>query len=403
MKRITAYYCLIIILCSGCSRIKVVDIQNSAQGQLKPGFYLREYGIKKIVLDSATSPRLVYMQYYDNEGLNTLAFLNKINNRIYIYDYNKGDHLKNISLDSLTKKKGSLLAFHIKNEDSIYVYDSYNSALLLTNNQGNLLNKVSLIGNSHPQKDPWFLKYPQYKLQTAIPFIETATELLVPGFFPFSVPSNVIKDRKLIAHVNYRTNKATFSHTYPDTLYGSNYSWGTPFTDVFTELMPDKKHLISSFSVSHDLYISDLSSSNISHVYAGSNVAGSISSFEKSLDKMPSHSIEKHFIETDEYAAIKYDKYRNVYYRFLRKGIPKQNENTVMDDKPVIVVIMDKNLKYLGETNIGKLENLNIQNVFVTREGLNVEYIGGRLNEDILTLKIFSLEKLNAAALSVQR
>ncbi|EOR95313.1 hypothetical protein ADIARSV_1508 [Arcticibacter svalbardensis MN12-7] len=55
---------------------------------------------------------------------------------------------------------------------------------------------------------------------------------------------------------------------------------------------------------------------------------------------------------------------------------------------------MDKNFKYLCETNIGNGEDWNWQNSFVTKEGLNVEYTGNKNDESHLTLKIFNLKKI---------
>ena len=63
-----------------------------------------------------------------------------------------------------------------------------------------------------------------------------------------------------------------------------------------------------------------------------------------------------HIIKNDEYAAIKYDKYRKVYYRFLRNEIAKNKDTITVYDKPIIVIIMDEHFKYLGETNIGKMK-----------------------------------------------
>ena len=95
------------------------------------------------------------------------------------------------------------------------------------------------------------------------------------------------------------------------------------------------------------------------------------------------------------YAAVLYDKFRNIYYRFLLKGLPGATFSTPKEEKPIIIIIMDENFNYLGETNIGTGKEWNWNNTFITREGLNIEYIGDDLNEDYLTFKIFSLNSIN--------
>jgi hypothetical protein len=56
---------------------------------------------------------------------------------------------------------------------------------------------------------------------------------------------------------------------------------------------------------------------------------------------------------------------------------------------------MDEQFNYLGETLIGKAEEWNWTNSFVTQEGLNIEYIDDNdMDEEHLNFKIFTIEKL---------
>jgi hypothetical protein len=55
---------------------------------------------------------------------------------------------------------------------------------------------------------------------------------------------------------------------------------------------------------------------------------------------------------------------------------------------------MDKNFNYLGETTIGKGDKEWFwQNSFVTKEGLNIEYIE-KDSEEYLTFKIFTIKNI---------
>ena len=75
--------------------------------------------------------------------------------------------------------------------------------------------------------------------------------------------------------------------------------------------------------------------------------------------------------------------------------MPNATTETDWRDKPVSVIVFDKNFNYMGETVIGTLKNCNWENCFVTSEGLNIEYVKpANNNEDILTFKIFAPRKI---------
>ena len=55
---------------------------------------------------------------------------------------------------------------------------------------------------------------------------------------------------------------------------------------------------------------------------------------------------------------------------------------------------MDEYFNYPGETVIGTGEDWYRQNSFVTKEGLNIEFIEKDPEEKYLTLKIFTIKKI---------
>ena len=386
-----------VLLCISCSEEnKIVKIKNEMMGKLQSSVTLQEISVKKFALDSITAPRILYSQVYINENKKrSFTFLNTNNNSLYFYDF---ETLKLNKIIALSNTKSSKIehaaAFHVKAPDSIYVYNKSSLELLLINSKGNILKIISLIGNHNLRKDPWFYKFPQYNPQAANPFLEIDGELLFTGQYMESLPDTLIDKFKFMAHLDLKTNRVVYSHTYPRSLYGFNYNWeGQVFTQVYTELNSDRDKIILSFPISHDLYISDLHSGEYKAVYGGSNEAGTISSIGVSR-KETSNSISKsHFMRNDEYGAIKYDKYRKVYYRFLRKSVPNGDENTDIKKKMITVIILDENFNYVGEKTIGRSKNWFLENVFVTKEGLNIEYLEDSINEDYLTLKIFTIKK----------
>ena len=95
----------------------------------------------------------------------------------------------------------------------------------------------------------------------------------------------------------------------------------------------------------------------------------------------------------DMYGPIIYDIYRGVYYRFLLKKVTDKRKSNSVPDKDINIVIMDKDFNYLGETTIGNGKKWNIQNAFITQEGLNIEHLSPEnQDEDHMVFKIFQLK-----------
>lgn len=394
MRRRLLFTYLLLLLLVACTH-HTIGIKNEKKGQLNASFQLEVSGTKRIILDSITAPKPQYTQIFtDSTGTLCFTLLNTYTNSIYFYNYNTLEFIKKITFN----KKGpdgiqSIKGYHIKNMDSIYVYNMPFTEIVLTNSDGKIRNKISLRGERN-SKD-WSTYYPQYYPKTVNPFIEIPGKLLLTGQYFFSIPDSMIARFNFNAQLDLKTNKVNFRHTYPKQLYGSGYNWeGELFTEVFPGLHPDGDKLIYSFPVSHDLYITGLNADDYTKVYAGSNLAGTIYSIGRDVHKTPGEITLIHYARQDLYAAVKYDKYRKVYYRFLLKGIPNATIRTRKEDKPIAVIVMDENFNYLGETVIGTGEDWYWQNSFVTLEGLNIEYLEKDFEEAYLTLKIFTLKKI---------
>lgn len=385
----------VLAVLSSCSS-NFVEVQNVKKGKMTATMYLAMQEEKKIPLDSFSAPQPQYVQLYKDESDSTnLTFLNTFAGTIYIYDYITSGLKKTIKF-SKEEKEGikNPLGYYIKNFDSIYVYNKTNNELVLINDSGKVFSRISLIGN-HPFRElSWTYKYPQYIPSTAAPLIGTGQELTIPGQYMLSLPDSICERFKFETHIDLSNNSVSFFHQYPPSLYGHNYFWENEglFTNVYCDLAPNNK-MVYSFPVSHNLFVAEKNKEGYSMVYAGSNEAGTITSFK---NKLSTEELIMEVCKTDLYAGIRYDKYRKVYYRFLRKAMPGASSMTTIVNKPLSVIIMDENFKYLGETTIGACNNYNWENAFVTEEGLNIEYLDKKdITEAYLHYKIFKPKNLN--------
>lgn len=404
MKRIFyLFYTVVFVSCSNNSTNEVAVV-NQFENNLKPKFNMVEKELKHFKLDSTTAPVPRYMSliYNDSTKKQELTFFNDFTHTIQFYDYDSLKLIKKIKFDKdgsngIVKPAG----YFIKNRDSIYIYDMYRLELCLTNGKGQLLNKKSLIGNLDVKKDPWMYKYPQNHPSTVTPVLGIDDELIIMGQSMQDIQDTIIDKFRYLSYVNKKLNQSKVMYKYPKKLYGNNYLWGDPlFTEVFYDVVikdKGKSKIIFSYPVSHDIYLSDgLKEQNVVKKYAGSNYAGVISSldFKKGKSIMPSE-LRANYIKNDLYGAILYDKYRKVYYRFLRRGVKEAENKFDLKDKPIAVIIYDDKFNYLGETDLGLAKVCHWENSFVSKEGLNIEWIDPRdVDETYLKLKIFVLKEI---------
>jgi len=373
-----------------------VSNENEQEGKLKSTQDLVLICKKKILIDDETAPKSPYMQIYrDSLGKTMLTFLNAYNNSIYIFDYQSGTFIKKISY----KKEGpngilGMAGYYIKNLDSIYVYNRPLVELDLTDNIGYIKNRISLRG-----KDvKWALSYPQYFFNTVCPIFEINRHLILTGLCPFSIDKSSINKFLFTACIDIENNKLEYHHLYPSEIYGNNANWEDPlFMQVFPAYSPSGD-LIYSFPESHKLYISHWNEDiYYKTVYGGSNVAGTIRSINWNYHsaRTPRELIYNHYLQQDLYAAILYDPWRKVYYRFMQKGIKDCTTHSQLTEKSIIVILMNEQFNYLGETLIGTGEKWNWENSFVTKEGLNIEYIDSNdTAEACMNFRIFSIKKI---------
>lgn len=75
--------------------------------------------------------------------------------------------------------------------------------------------------------------------------------------------------------------------------------------------------------------------------------------------------------------------------------MPNATPKTPIDSKNLVVVMMDEQFRYLGETELGTGKEWNWTNSFVSPEGLNIEKIGTEVeDDDYLTFGIFSVRAI---------
>lgn len=374
----------------------VVSVKNPRQGELQATHQLVVSGEKRFFLDAGTAPHPPYVQIVeDSLNRRVLTFLNPYQNAIYFYNYEDTSFVKKIAYE----REGAnavlkISGYYIKGPDSIYLYNMPMTEVDLTNSAAEVQERVSLRGNSNNSNWPRY--YPQYLLSTVNSFILRDHTLILTGQSCFSIQNANIDKFKFSAYINTLNNLVEFHHTYPREIYGNDVNWegGLP-TLVFPALTADNE-LIFSFPASHHLYLTKEGSDTLKSIYGGSNVARTIHSINYGEPvRTPEELIMTNYLQEDMYGAILYDPYREVYYRFLLQGIPQATIRTSKEEKPVTIIIMDKEFNYIGETTLITGKEWNWNNSFITSEGLTIEYLDNNdSSEDYLIFKTLIPEAL---------
>jgi hypothetical protein len=195
------------------------------------------------------------------------------------------------------------------------------------------------------------------------------------------------------AIINIEGNEALVDNktgAFPKQIKENFYNVYNPRTAVNS-----KEDYIFSFGPLPELYI---------YNHAGElTIKETPSKFHKEIKPMPIESIqnqqftERYSLESPSYADIKYDKYRNLYYRAFLHGINYENEDgtiNTFDQMKWSLMILDADFKVIGEQEFNA-EDFTFRNFMVTKEGVllwknsKVPYKGSNLAG-----AIFKVEKI---------
>ena len=386
MKKIIPIIIIIVISLDSCHN-KQGNIINKERNKHRNNYKIEKIMIKEFILDDETSYMIDYFQFIDDKK-ETLAFINSYNNSLYFFNYTNFKFLKKIKYDKEGQNGVSKTqAFLYLNDDSIFTYSYDSQTLYLTNNNSVVLDKYKLYEEPELMSQ---LIYPSPYISTSTPLRKRGGQLICMGFISGETRFENKKNRPVGCFIDIENKTITHSINYP-TQY-TDYNWG----GGFTYRMPyydinNNDELIVSFSADHNIQVHSLKN-EVTSFYAGSNKIDKIKSFSSAKD-MPINEDNAWFwyMTNPSYQNIIYDKYKNQYYRIAR--LPKQDftlsERGNM--KPIIIIILDSNFKYIGEVELDMNIRYSLNNCFATKEGLNIQVHTN--DDDKLTFYVYSFTK----------
>lgn len=376
---------VLLISVQSCNRVGSV-VNNHAYAETPNQNILHLRDSLELTLDTETSPTIGYLQYYDIDTTQCLAILNDFNHTIYIYDYNAASVINKLKINTIPPQ-----GFFI--DDNIYTYSYLKGTLSVIDTDNGTHQMTASMVLPEDKLSKTFTPYPY--ATTLSPIIKHNNYIVSIGYRSGESKYETTTNRPVISLFDLNTRKISTAINYPE-IY-SKYNWGgqMAYRLPYYTTSPDGK-IVVSFPASHDLIVSSFDClSSVTSKFGGSRYIKEINSYPASKRKVgiSSSDVWNWYMDNPSYEGVIYDKYRNIYYRIARLPDRNYEFGERGNHKPVVIIVLDHDLNYLGEYLMPEGPRYFPANIFVSREGLNVQILMD--NEDILKFYIYEFNQNN--------
>ena len=278
--------------------------------------------------------------------------------------------------------------FYYHNKDSIFIFRKYSLDKILLVNESLDQNHLIKTGNNgmanHTSRTRNPIVYREGKLYAlVIPYLDFSKKEIF----------NAKVDLEFV--IDLQTQENYFlAVDYPEKYQGN--SWGISHS-IPCRIVTDDGQILYSFGITQDMFVHNIASSRFyqkeSKLYTDYEINPM-----NIVDPIGNQNLE-YFIETDFFSEIFYDKYNDVYYRILKRGIPLENaqgELEMWENKPATIIVLDKNFNQIGEHNLEPPIDYYVRDMFVGKDGFYISNVHpNNLNivEDSIKFTLFKLKR----------
>lgn len=338
-------------------------------------------GNKAFELDDETSYLTSYIQFINrNDSLCYFSFINEYNNSIYFYNYDNSAFIKKIQYEEEGNNGvGKIQGYYYINEDNIYTFDYGTSKIFVTNGKSTVIKSSPSMYESIKYQDvSEIISFPPAPyVQTDNPIRVVNDYIILGGFFSGEYLTENKNNRPVNILYNLKTDKIRYLNNYPE-MY-QKYNLGGRLTYRLPHFEVREENLLLSFSADHYIQNYSFQDDSCTSHYAGSSFIKEIKAFPypKSIPINKKRAWDW-YMNTPSYEGIYYDKYNKLYYRIARLPDKDYAKHKLGNRKPIVIIVLDSQLNYLGEGKLPTDLNLRTTNCFVSEDGLNIQL----LNED---------------------
>lgn len=343
--------------------------------------HLALIGRKSFFLDSTTALAYPIVQYVG--GRDYFVVFSPYNATFIIYDYSTGTLVKKIALTGqrgIGRFENSFsYSFYFIGPDSLLLYNDGSASLFLIDSGANIVRSYSLKPKDRSFSQPSILTGELLSFSAGSVYFTASSGRNVYDTKP------PLRDN-LIVRFDLSTGKIALFLRYPPLYRQAN--WGRHLYTVYKDINPVKGLIAVSYPIDHYIYTFDLQGKILGKYYAGSNFLEHVNpvSFETGLIKPDVDGESANFVGQRTYSRLVYDKYVNVYYRFVTNAII--DSGGAKRSTPFSIIILDSNFNKIGEQEFKNSEYFQGE-MFVSRDGLCMDRMDS--NDDTLKYDVFKL------------
>ncbi len=360
----------------GCkTKVKSINLTNN--------LYLKPFDSLVIHLDSLTYPYSSNIHYKDsilfiqNDETNTISLYKLSGQQIKILDFSKfKGSLKNFSVNASWFINLDSIFVYSQNHRIVYLFDSslkLKDSFLMTQ-------KVDFIeGKQNPGP----------RISSSQQAVHFNKSLFTTGF---TIGENFsIKESDKFVVCESRKDGRSFYVNYPND-YSLKNLGGIYYRMVYDCVSTDST-LCISFPASSTIALFNLKNKSVTYYKTYPEISDYIQSFKgDATRKLEKDKIAKHFYGQYSFRGIIFDKYRNLFFRFLLKPTTEEYLTKMnMGPQAKFLLVYDSKFNYLGYTELDAEYSDNTY--FVTEKGLYIKRIKKKNDEDNLYFDIFDVNR----------
>lgn len=375
-----------------CNSSKDKDYKDASDVDKVRMVYKKDF---KLYLDSKTPSWSFYNQYifeYDTKN-EFIVTLNSMQNSLQFYNLNGKKVNETFYQKEGPNGVGSIQGFLYVNKESIFLLKENGYIIYRANNLGKVL-------DSYPLTDPSMNKYfTAPKIENGNDFFIKQNYLFIPGVsgvFYEKDRDGFYENAKLNIKLNLTNKEFVNIIPYPnvDKLISNNFSRRVITPNCVPN--PDKNQLIYSFPADHYVYNYDTNGKLISKHLMNSKYLDEEIKAANSLDEIKDMNAEYlQYINNGYYSKLYYDKYRKIYFRFVKHGLTEEFslndfKSSKQPKNKYSVIISDENFDRLGEYLLDN--GLGAGTFLVTKDGILIKNLNNT-DENSMLFSYFEIGK----------
>lgn len=365
-------------------------------GSPKEDSYILEASNDSLVFDLNPQTSMfikALFPYTDEKGREYLTFQNNIEPEILWYDMKSQEYIKTTKIDKEGENGiSNLVGYYIYSDDEIYIPEGMRNTINVIDKDGKIHRKIvydkTTQGKStipfnclsFPYTPIYMINGKMYLPQSpnmglGDRIVEDSPVTLILDSIKHSLTEFELRFPKVRSSVELRGNTLGIEMSYSQVYDGKNFIYSFFFDENLYIVSPDGK--VRNQVKTRSKYVDE--------IYNEKKVPGDITELVRTLCTIPM------------YGNLIYDKYRDVYYRFVYPETKLENDNYMdiwqLGRTKFSILILDKNFEILGETLFP--ENIYASNLFfIRKDGLYIStsfFKNPTFSDDKLCFRRFDL------------